>query len=55
MSLKHLFESFGYHSDAKQTPRLDLLFHARVLNQVGSILTLGQGLGPPLSMLTWDP
>jgi len=33
--------------DAEHTSSLDLLSQVRILSQVGSILTLGQGLGPP--------
>jgi len=46
---------FQKTSDEEHTLSLDLVSHVRILNQVGSILTLGQGLGPPWSMLTWNP
>ena len=39
--------------DVEQTLTLDLTSQASVLNQVGSMLTLGQEVGPPRSMLTW--
>jgi len=41
--------------DAELPRSLGLLSLARVMNQVGLILTLGQGLGPPRSILTWGP
>ena len=44
-----------YKGDLEQVPSLSLLSQVGVLNQVGSILTLGQGLGHPRSTLTWNP
>lgn len=41
--------------NAEQTPSLDILSQARVLIQVSPVLTMGQGLGHPRSMLTWNP
>ena len=40
--------------DAEQLPSLGLLSLMRVMNQVGPILTLGQGLGPRRSILSID-
>jgi len=45
----------GGRVDAKQLSSLGLLSLVRVINQVGSILTLGQELGPSRSILTWNP
>ena len=39
--------------DAEQLLSSDLLSLVRVMNQVGLILAIGQGLGPPKSILTW--
>jgi len=41
--------------DAEKLPNLGLLSLVRVTNQVSPILTSAQGLGPPRSVLTWDP
>jgi len=38
--------------DAEQVPSLGLPSIVRVLNQVSPMLTLGQRLGPPTSILT---
>jgi len=40
--------------DMEHTSCLGLLSQAGVLNQVASILTLGQGLSPPQSILIWN-
>jgi len=41
--------------DAEQLLSLSLLSLVRVMSQVGPILTIGQGLGPPRSISTWGP
>ena len=44
----------GGEVDMEPMPSLDILSQAKVLNQIGTMLTLGQGLCPPRSIVTWD-